>query len=79
MLFSGQIEWASGASWHAVAHLHELHDSTSISRIRRYTMTLNNSLDAWAGPSRSVFQPGFLYLARNSEHKHQPKPQAVNV
>jgi dimethylglycine dehydrogenase len=72
-------ELTSGSTWHAAANIHGLHDSTNISRIQHYTMTLYNSLEEETGQSCGVFQPGSLYLAQTEEREHQLKLQAAKA
>ncbi|MFS4583513.1 GcvT family protein [Phaeobacter sp. C3_T13_0] len=72
-------ELTSGSTWHAAANIHGLHDSTNISRIQHYTMTLYNELEAETGQSCGVFQPGSLYLAQTEEREHQLKLQAAKA
>ncbi|KPD10576.1 FAD-dependent oxidoreductase [Phaeobacter sp. 11ANDIMAR09] len=72
-------ELTSGSTWHAAANIHGLHDSTNISRIQHYTMTLYNELEAETGQSCGVFQPGSLYLAQTEEREHQLRLQAAKA
>ena len=72
-------ELTSGSTWHAAANIHGLHDSTNISRIQHYTMTLYNQLEAETGQSCGVFQPGSLYLAQTKEREHQLRLQAAKA
>lgn len=72
-------ELTSGSTWHAAANIHGLHDSTNISRIQHYTMTLYNELEAETGQSCGVFQPGSLYLAQTAEREHQLRLQAAKA
>lgn len=72
-------ELTSGSTWHAAANIHGLHDSTNISRIQHYTMTLYNDLEAETGQSCGVFQPGSLYLAQTDERVHQLRLQAAKA
>lgn len=72
-------ELTSGSTWHAAANIHGLHDSTNISRIQHYTMTLYNALEEETGQSCGVFQPGSLYLAQTEEREHQLKLQAAKA
>ncbi|AFO89581.1 FAD-dependent oxidoreductase (plasmid) [Phaeobacter inhibens] len=72
-------ELTSGSTWHAAANIHGLHDSTNISRIQHYTMTLYKELEAETGQSCGVFQPGSLYLAQTEEREHQLKLQAAKA
>ncbi len=69
----------SGSTWHAAANIHGLHDSTNISRIQHYTMTLYKELEAETGQSCGVFQPGSLYLAQTEEREHQLRLQAAKA
>lgn len=72
-------ELTSGSTWHAAANIHGLHDSTNISRIQHYTMTLYNELEAETGQSCGVFQPGSLYLAQTEAREHQLRLQAAKA
>ncbi|APG49059.1 GcvT family protein [Phaeobacter porticola] len=72
-------ELTSGSTWHAAANIHGLHDSTNISRIQHYTMTLYKELEEETGQSCGVFQPGSLYLAQTEEREHQLKLQAAKA
>lgn len=72
-------ELTSGSTWHAAANIHGLHDSTNISRIQHYTMSLYNRLEAETGQSCGVFQPGSLYLAQTVEREHQLRLQAAKA
>jgi dimethylglycine dehydrogenase len=72
-------ELTSGSTWHAAANIHGLHDSTNISRIQHYTMTLYNALEEETGQSCGVFQPGSLYLAQTEEREHQLRLQAAKA
>ncbi|WP_300533383.1 FAD-dependent oxidoreductase [uncultured Mameliella sp.] len=72
-------ELTSGSTWHAAANIHGLHDSTNISRLQHYTMTLYNSLEEETGQSCGVFQPGSLYLAQTVEREHQLRLQAAKA
>ncbi|MFA8443124.1 FAD-dependent oxidoreductase [Yoonia sp.] len=72
-------ELTSGSTWHAAANIHGLHDSTNISRIQHYTMTLYNALEEETGQSCGVFQPGSLYLAQTQEREHQLRLQAAKA
>lgn len=72
-------ELTSGSTWHAAANIHGLHDSTNISRLQHYTMTLYNALEAETGQSCGVFQPGSLYLAQTEAREHQLRLQAAKA
>ncbi|MEP2717083.1 FAD-dependent oxidoreductase [Pseudophaeobacter sp.] len=72
-------ELTSGSTWHAAANIHGLHDSTNISRIQHYTMTLYKALEEETGQSCGVFQPGSLYLAQTKEREHQLRLQAAKA
>lgn len=72
-------ELTSGSTWHAAANIHGLHDSTNISRIQHYTMTLYNALEAETGQSCGVYQPGSLYLAQTEAREHQLRLQAAKA
>lgn len=72
-------ELTSGSTWHAAANIHGLHDSTNISRIQHYTMTLYNELEAETGQSCGVYQPGSLYLAQTEAREHQLRLQAAKA
>ncbi|MEJ6399099.1 GcvT family protein [Yoonia sp. 208BN28-4] len=72
-------ELTSGSTWHAAANIHGLHDSTNISRIQHYTMTLYQELEKETGQSCGIFQPGSLYLAQTEEREHQLRLQAAKA
>lgn len=72
-------ELTSGSTWHAAANIHGLHDSTNISRIQHYTMTLYKALEAETGQSCGLFQPGSLYLAQTQAREHQLRLQAAKA
>ncbi|MFP7672920.1 FAD-dependent oxidoreductase [Marivita sp. S0852] len=72
-------ELTSGSTWHAAANIHGLHDSTNISRIQHYTMTLYKELEAETGQSCGVFQPGSLYLAQTEAREHQLRLQEAKA
>ena len=72
-------ELTSGSTWHAAANIHGLHDSTNISRLQHYTMTLYKELEAETGQSCGVFQPGSLYLAQTEAREHQLRLQAAKA
>jgi dimethylglycine dehydrogenase len=72
-------ELTSGSTWHAAANIHGLHDSTNISRLQHYTMTLYTQLEAETGQSCGVFQPGSLYLAQTEQREHQLRLQAAKA
>lgn len=72
-------ELTSGSTWHAAANIHGLHDSTNISRLQHYTMTLYNELEAETGQSCGVFQPGSLYLAQTEAREHQLRLQEAKA
>ncbi len=72
-------ELTSGSTWHAAANIHGLHDSTNISRLQHYTMTLYKDLEAETGQSCGVFQPGSLYLAQTEAREHQLRLQAAKA
>lgn len=72
-------ELTSGSTWHAAANIHGLHDSTNISRIQHYTMTLYKALEAETGQSCGLFQPGSLYLAQTEAREHQLRLQAAKA
>ncbi|MEM1078893.1 MAG: FAD-dependent oxidoreductase [Pseudomonadota bacterium] len=72
-------ELTSGSTWHAAANIHGLHDSTNISRIQHYTMSLYKALEAETGQSCGVFQPGSLYLAQTEAREHQLRLQAAKA
>ena len=72
-------ELTSGSTWHAAANIHGLHDSTNISRIQHYTMTLYKELEAETGQGCGVFQPGSLYLAQTEAREHQLRLQAAKA
>ncbi|VCU58008.1 Sarcosine dehydrogenase [Tritonibacter mobilis] len=72
-------ELTSGSTWHAAANIHGLHDSTNISRIQHYTMTLYKELEKETGQGCGVFQPGSLYLAQTEAREHQLRLQAAKA
>ncbi len=72
-------ELTSGSTWHAAANIHGLHDSTNISRLQHYTMTLYKELEAETGQSCGVFQPGSLYLAQTEPREHQLRLQEAKA
>jgi len=72
-------ELTSGSTWHAAANIHGLHDSTNISRIQHYTMTLYKELEKETGKGCGVFQPGSLYLAQTEEREHQLRLQEAKA
>ncbi|MEL6801175.1 MAG: FAD-dependent oxidoreductase [Pseudomonadota bacterium] len=72
-------ELTSGSTWHAAANIHGLHDSTNISRLQHYTMTLYQELEAETGQSCGVFQPGSLYLAQTEEREQQLRLQEAKA
>ena len=72
-------ELTSGSTWHAAANIHGLHDSTNISRLQHYTMTLYKELEAETGQGCGVFQPGSLYLAQTEAREHQLRLQAAKA
>ena len=72
-------ELTSGSTWHAAANIHGLHDSTNISRLQHYTMTLYKALEQETGQSCGVFQPGSLYLAQTQDREHQLRLQAAKA
>src|SRR6056297_3192899 len=72
-------ELTSGSTWHAAANIHGLHDSTNISRLQHYTMSLYKELEADTGQSCGVFQPGSLYLAQTEEREHQLRLQEAKA
>ncbi len=72
-------ELTSGSTWHAAANIHGLHDSTNISRLQHYTMTLYRELEAETGQSCGVFQPGSLYLAQTEAREHQLRLQEAKA
>ncbi len=72
-------ELTSGSTWHAAANIHGLHDSTNISRLQHYTMSLYKALEAETGQSCGVFQPGSLYLAQTQDREHQLRLQEAKA
>ncbi|MBC6408252.1 MAG: GcvT family protein [Rhodobacteraceae bacterium] len=72
-------ELTSGSTWHAAANIHGLHDSTNISRIQHYTMSLYKELEAETGQGCGVFQSGSLYLAQTEQREHQLRLQAAKA
>ena len=72
-------ELTSGSTWHAAANIHGLHDSTNISILQHYTMSLYKELEAETGQGCGVFQPGSLYLAQTGEREHQLRLQEAKA
>ena len=72
-------ELTSGSTWHAAAGIHGLHDSTNISRLQHYTMTLYKELEKETGQGCGVFQPGSLYLAQTEAREQQLRLQAAKA
>ena len=72
-------ELTSGSTWHAAANIHGLHDSTNISRLQHYTMTLYKELEAETGQGCGIFQPGSLYLAQTEAREHQLRLQEAKA
>ena len=72
-------ELTSGSTWHAAANIHGLHDSTNISRLQHYTMTLYRELEAETGQGCGIFQPGSLYLAQTEAREYQLRLQAAKA
>lgn len=72
-------ELTSGSTWHAAANIHGLHDSTNISRLQHYTMSLYKQLETETGQSCGIFQPGSLYLAQTVEREHQLRLQEAKA
>jgi dimethylglycine dehydrogenase len=72
-------ELTSGSTWHAAANIHGLHDSTNISRLQHYTMSLYRELEAETGQGCGIFQPGSLYLAQTEAREHQLRLQAAKA
>ncbi|MFZ1469030.1 MAG: FAD-dependent oxidoreductase [Paracoccaceae bacterium] len=72
-------ELTSGSTWHAAANIHGLHDSTNISRLQHYTMSLYKELEAETGQSCGIFQPGSLYLAQTEAREHQLRLQEAKA
>ncbi|SEO27278.1 dimethylglycine dehydrogenase [Salinihabitans flavidus] len=72
-------ELTSGSTWHAAANIHGLHDSTNISRLQHYTMSLYKQLEEETGQSCGVFQPGSLYLAQTEAREHQLRLQEAKA
>jgi len=72
-------ELTSGSTWHAAANIHGLHDSTNISRLQHYTMTLYKQLEDETGQSCGVYQPGSLYLAQTEAREHQLRLQEAKA
>ncbi|MEC3860427.1 FAD-dependent oxidoreductase [Mesobacterium sp. TK19101] len=72
-------ELTSGSTWHAAANIHGLHDSTNISRLQHYTMTLYKQLEQETGQSCGVYQPGSLYLAQTEAREHQLRLQEAKA
>jgi dimethylglycine dehydrogenase len=72
-------ELTRGSTWHAAAGIHGLHDSTNISRLQHYTMTLYKELERETGQGCGVFQPGSLYLSQTKAREHQLRLQAAKA
>ncbi|WP_372572340.1 GcvT family protein [Ruegeria jejuensis] len=72
-------ELTSGSTWHAAANIHGLHDSSNISRMQHYTMSLYKELEAETGQSCGVFQPGSLYLAQTEAREQQLRLQEAKA
>ncbi|MDK1385566.1 FAD-dependent oxidoreductase [Sinorhizobium sp. 8-89] len=72
-------ELTSGSTWHAAANIHGLHDSTNISLLQHYTMTLYKELEVETGQGCGVFQPGSLYLAQTEAREHQLRLQEAKA
>ena len=72
-------ELTSGSTWHAAANIHGLHDSTNISLLQHYTMSLYKELEAETGQGCGVFQPGSLYLAQTEDREHQLRLQEAKA
>ena len=72
-------ELTSGSTWHAAANIHGLHDSTNISRLQHYTMSLYKELEIETGQGCGIFQPGSLYLAKTQEREHQLRLQEAKA
>jgi dimethylglycine dehydrogenase len=72
-------ELTSGSTWHAAANIHGLHDSTNISRLQHYTMSLYRELEVETGQGCGIFQPGSLYLAQTEAREHQLRLQAAKA
>lgn len=72
-------ELTSGSTWHAAANIHGLHDSTNISLLQHYTMSLYKELEVETGQSCGIFQPGSLYLAQTEAREHQLRLQEAKA
>ena len=72
-------ELTSGSTWHAAANIHGLHDTTNITRLQHYTMTLYAELERETGQSCGVYQPGSLYLAQTEDRAHQLRLQEAKA
>jgi dimethylglycine dehydrogenase len=72
-------ELTSGSTWHAAANIHGLHDSTNISLLQHYTMTLYKELEIETGQGCGIFQPGSLYLAQTDAREHQLRLQEAKA
>lgn len=72
-------ELTSGSTWHAAANIHGLHDSTNISLLQHYTMSLYKELEAETGQGCGVYQPGSLYLAQTEDREHQLRLQEAKA
>ncbi|GAB4297940.1 MAG: hypothetical protein Kow0058_14480 [Roseovarius sp.] len=79
MVLPERDELTSGSTWHAAANIRGLHDSANISRLQHHAMRRQSELEAEAGQSCGVFQPGALYLAQTGAREHRlrlPAPPA---
>lgn len=72
-------ELTSGSTWHAAANIHGLHDSTNISLLQHYTMSLYKELERETGQGCGIFQPGSLYLAQTEAREHQLRLQEAKA
>lgn len=72
-------ELTSGSTWHAAANIHGLHDSTNISLLQHYTMSLYKELEVETGQGCGIFQPGSLYLAQTEAREHQLRLQEAKA
>ncbi|CAN7168898.1 GcvT family protein [Rhizobium sp. LjRoot254] len=72
-------ELTSGSTWHAAANIHGLHDSTNISLLQHYTMSLYKELEVETAQGCGIFQPGSLYLAQTEAREHQLRLQEAKA
>jgi dimethylglycine dehydrogenase len=68
-------ELTSGATWHAAANIHGLHDNTNISKLQYYTLRLYDELEQETGQSCGIHRVGSIYLACTDDRMHQLRIQ----